>query len=142
MGYTHYWERPRNFTPAEFSEVCAAASKILETTSCPVFGHNGKGPPEITSGRVALNGDATRDLEHETFEITRSKPDYEFCKTARKPYNVVVTALLTYLSNAWDFRVDSDGDPSDWDAGVALAEQALGRRFYNPMVLESLRGAA
>ncbi|MDQ3024402.1 MAG: hypothetical protein M3R04_08485 [bacterium] len=146
MGYTHYWTQTRDFTLEEMGDIAASAWRIIAEADCDVCGpHGDEGtPPMLTKTTVSLNG---RDEHaHETFhfEATRQEPyaggepGWSCCKTACKPYDVVVTACLTFLSVDYGFEVSSDGEVEDWEAGVALAEQALGRKFANPMIVNAL----
>jgi len=94
---------------------------------------------------IRFNG--VEDDGHETFILTRTKRakyDYEsqeeydvdgafdFCKTARKPYDVLVTssllAAMRIANGAW--VVGSDGDEYDWEKGIALVTKVLG---YDPV---------
>lgn len=52
---------------------------------------------------------------------------FDFCKTAAKRYDVVVTVVLATMQNRIPagFDVHSDGEPEDWVAGVALARVVL-----------------
>jgi hypothetical protein len=49
-----------------------------------------------------------------------------------------VVACLTFLQADYGFEVSSDGDTEDWAAGVQLAEEALGRQFANPLIVEQM----
>ena len=57
-------------------------------------------------------------LGHETFEIQRrvKKKEFNYCKTARKPYDLMVCACLILLK--WYFKdkvsISSDGGMRDW----------------------------
>ena len=55
------------------------------------------------------------ELSHETFILKRKKCN-EFCKTARKPYDLMVQAcLILFLAHfPDDAQVSSDGDSDDW----------------------------
>jgi hypothetical protein len=58
----------------------------------------------------------------------QSKRGNDFCKTARKPYDVAVTATLCYLATvAESHTVSSDGHGRDWLAGLEEARRALPR---------------
>lgn len=101
---------------------------IVRTTNVPLAGPMGDGEVEWNDGRVALNG--MDEDAHETFSFPPSR-DWCFCKTAYKPYDVVVTAILI-ASNAicpGAFSYGSDGDASDWEAGLNLARRALGTKW-------------
>src|SRR5205823_9190589 len=55
---------------------------------------------------------------------------WDFCKTARKPYDLAVTAALSYLCTVPDpaaFTASSDGDGKDFLEGLAEARRALPR---------------
>jgi hypothetical protein len=162
MGYTHYWTQTRNFTTDEMRDIGDKVRKIIaaaegmklpytdysgypkppRTTEIPVVicGGMGEGDPEITSERVWFNGQGP-DYDHETFGFNaRRKPDdWGFCKTARKPYDVVVVACLTFLATDYGFEVSSDGDHEELQAGVDLCCQALGKDYAHPLTIEVLR---
>lgn len=165
MGYTHYWGQKRDFTQDEMLKIGEDVRTIIATASGRAFpGRDSDTPtgslviaggagergslPQIDDKTISFNG-LGPDLDHETFmfDAKRSMPydnapadrlGWAFCKTARKPYDVVVTAVLTYLAADWGFEVSSDGDVPDWDLGVKLAEEALGREFSNPLIVEQL----
>ena len=52
---------------------------------------------------------------------------FNFCKTAAKPYDLVVTAILVLAEHFSEghFKVSSDGDPEDWAEGLALAREVV-----------------
>ena len=93
MGYTRYWTRTDEPITQEFVD---AVNKIIADarkkgiTTC---GWDGTGEPEVTLERIALNGPEENDLGHETFTIT-NESEWNFCKTARKPYDYVVRRIL------------------------------------------------
>jgi hypothetical protein len=114
-----------------------------------VRGSDGKGDPIVTDELVSFNGDATFagdsgdgddvDMSHETFHLPRvyepqdwQRPDdcgryFDFCKTARKPYDLAVTAALITLRHHFpEVGVSSDGVAADWTAGLALCRSVLG----------------
>ena len=86
-------------------------------------------------GGIGLNGKG--DNAHEEFTMrehfTENEPN--FCKTARKPYDVVVTACLAVLKYRLGefFNVSSDGRSDDWTNGVELARKVLRRKVPNPI---------
>lgn len=154
MGYTHYWRSTRTLTTDEMGDIAGMARRIIaEAEGKPgehnyddsparplvICGGNGTGKPELTKERIVLNGQGP-DLDHETFAISREVTDFEFCKTAQKPYDVVVTAILTVLATSYGFKVSSDGEIEDWQRGIDLAERAVGRQYANPLVIAMLLG--
>jgi len=78
-------------------------------------------------------------MSHETFYLPRvyepqdwQRPDergryFDFCKTARKPYDLAVTASLIALQHHFpEVGVSTDGTGDDWTAGLALCRSVLG----------------
>lgn len=152
MGYTHYWTRTRQLSKDEMLTIGAKVRMIIsEAEGKPtdtaggyhdepveIAGPRGDGSPDITKNWIGLNG-AGDELSHETFAIDPS-PGSDFCKTARKPYDVVVVACLTFLATDYGFRVSSDGDHDELQAGVDLCCKALGRDYAHPLTIEVLTG--
>ena len=63
MGYTHYWERPRNNAGSAymFGLLALDAKKIIaegERDGIRIRNAYGEGEPEFNEARFALNGDA------------------------------------------------------------------------------------
>lgn len=142
MGYTHYFTQTRDYTPDEWAGVCEDISTLLRFSinaqGIPIGNASGDRPskPEIGPERIRFNG--MGDDAHETFVVNRIRtldewqsPDrlgWDFCKTARKPYDTVVTAALCYLSTVCEtHEVSSDGSGKDFVPGLELARQALPR---------------
>lgn len=117
--------------------------------------------PVITADRIAFNGggepydaEGESELSHETMELERarkhdewddkSRDPFRFCKTARKPYDLVVCALLIVANHhagerlEWDdgaleprvvpgaWSVRSDGDARDWQPALEFVASVLG----------------
>lgn len=147
MGYTHYLTPPAEIDPAAFRAIGADVRALIaalpatapngytdepaelplavtvETLDDDLIAFNGAGP--VIDGRNLAAGDwpgesRRFDLAHEDFWLQRVG-GWMFCKTARKPYDVLVTAaLLSVAYHVRAARVKSDGDAPDWAAGVAL----------------------
>lgn len=134
MGYTHYWDlkNPTSKTKQQFIDVMMDVEMIMNSLpkfstsagghykSYPLVLRNGlgEGVPVITSQEIIFNGDGSEGLDHETFIFSFVNPDDQsgFCKTARKPYDLVVCAVLISLANRVDgFECSSDGDWEDWE---------------------------
>ena len=131
MGYTHYWKHNKQ-EDGKFEEAVMHCNKILavkESMLADAFGDN-----ELETSPEQLRFNGRGEDSHETFAVRNENNDFDFCKTAYKPYDVVVTACLTVLSNTLDnFKVSSDGDESDFEAGVSLAEEVTGLKLKNPL---------
>lgn len=139
MGYTHYWEAaPGTVADKEaFGHTLVDAKAIIEEAGRQgiviVREYNEPGTdPELTEGHIWLNGEG--EDGHETFVFDASPGPFTFCKTARKPYDAVVTAIL--LSAQLHFGdalgISSDGDWDDWKPGRTLYEVATGREPVEP----------
>lgn len=175
MGYTHYFTQNRNFTHDEWGTVSADVRSILQYAQhdcgIPLADCEGapKTSPLIDADIIMFNG--LGDDAHETLVIRRSirtvaeyagqTLNWDFCKTARKPYDDAVCAVLCYLGSVTRrddpktgdpimgseaFSTSSDGDGSDFLVGLDMARKALPRvanQLDVPMpVMESDRWCA
>jgi hypothetical protein len=137
MGYTHYWYQDPKLDADKFAAASLDIAKVIEKSEASLAGNMGDAgtTPNIGPEIIALNG--VEDEAHETFMIepTAKKQEWEsdedpkvfsFCKTARKPYDEVVTASLAVLKHHLGdaLRVSSDGDFDEWSEGLALAKAA------------------
>jgi len=90
----------------------------------------GEGNPVIQETELWFNGDGDKGLDHETFSIHWRKPaNFDFCKTARKPYDIMVGLSLLILQKYLGQKVltfSSDGDDEDWAEIYAVYEKAMG----------------
>ena len=147
MGYTHYWTHKSRFTTDEWRTIREDINSILTaaTESGIVLGDTSGDSPLaafnfIDGGDSVIGFNGLGDESHETFMIyqkrrpldagqDKSRHGCDFCKTERKAYDVAVTACLVYLESYYPkkFLASSDGNVTDWQAGLALAKQALPR---------------
>ncbi len=142
MGYTHYWNQSRSFSREEWSQIRSDFEELKDVQhvqGIPLG--NGSGEPgtapEISDSKIWFNG--VGDDSRETFclnRVRRKKQSWQsaagndFCKTARKPYDLAVTAALCYLTTVPDpaaFTASSDGYGKDFLDGLAEARRALPR---------------
>lgn len=85
------------------------------------------GQPEIGVTNVDFNG--IGDDGHEPF-VFPGEPGFNFCKTAYKPYDEVVTACLLVARDHFPPKVlaiSSDGEWADWGKGEKLYRSVFGR---------------
>jgi len=154
MGYTHYVRRPvKNAGSAYmFGKLALDAKKICDYANANgirIRNGEGLGEPEFTEFHFSINGDAEgfsddgRDLAHETFywagipeqrEHRKGDPEYfSFCKTAYKPYDAVITAILIRAKTIYGscVAISSDGG---WDSDELYSDGygswAKGRELY------------
>lgn len=108
-----------------------------------IKGGQGEGEPEITPSLIWFNGDGSKDLDHETFVLklfdlgnfqSNSDIDKEgvfgFCKTARKPYDLLVCVSLMVAKHhlGADFKISSDGDLAEWQEAIDFYEKLFKRK--------------
>lgn len=153
MGYTHYWRQYRDFTDEEWDYAREFFHKGLELLSedlsfqttahdwgndpVSIRGPQGTGEPLCNENEIGFNGCKSLDLDHESFYVQKIASGYVwsptqrffFCKTARKPYDVLVVAMLMMFHemNPW-FEWSSDGGDQHAPAMDG------GRRLYNAIV--------
>ncbi len=136
MGYTHYWNQKT--VPTHYKEkvnkvlievqILLERMPLMATTAGQdgdekiiLCGGDGTGKPDISNERICFNGDEKRGLDHETFhyEFNEETLDFDFCKTARKPYDMAVCLCLLSLANHIEgFEFTSDGDIDDWQPAI------------------------
>jgi hypothetical protein len=144
MGYTHYWRQQRDFTDTEWQEL-TRLTKLITADGRGVLARHPYDDHTLTIDDESICFNGIGDEGHETFLITkkkRVKEDYEeqhaydkkgafnFCKTAHKPYDKYVVAVLCALYNLSDAppqsnrsahpmsEITSDGNTEDWTEGL------------------------
>lgn len=153
MGYTHYYKHKEKLTHEEIDKIVSLSKQIIdnlpehslssdgEFADYPIVlcsNHCGKEKaPIVNSTEININGKSGEDdLGHETFYIRfdSTRRNY-FCKTARKPYDYVVQAILaichTVAPKKFDIR--SDGDKLEWEWSVNTASKILEMELINPI---------
>lgn len=154
MGYTHYWRKEKKLNKEAFKKYRADVAKViaeLEGTSPHQFASgcdytitlvNGSAQPgtkpEVSADNVVLNGCDTDG--HETFyfdRVSEGDPEdglvFDFCKTARKPYDLAVTSCLILAKYHFPkTEVSSDGDHEDWADGLAVVNRLFPEYTIKP----------
>jgi hypothetical protein len=129
MGYTHYWYRPEELDGNIYPSFVADALQLAEEWDRNQGNGHLAGPageegtdPEFSRTTVSFNG--LEDDSHESFIIPQMFPKdgyrstdeagrlFDFCKTARKPYDALVCAVLIAFKHHFGDTVviSSDGD--------------------------------
>ncbi len=158
MGYTHYFRQHRSLSQPEWQGVINAFAKLLRNlpehsmsaggyykeVPLVIRGLTGTCEPIINDRYIAFNGDegtlsGLESMEHESMVLNRIKDAEDedsrwFCKSARKPYDLVVCALLIVVANiATDaYKMGSDGGPEDWEPSLAWVNEVLGEHWRLP----------
>ena len=140
MGYTHYWKFGSDIDQKKYARALTKCRKIIKNSPVKLGNCEGKNNPVLTNG-FCINGFG--DEAHETFGMGK-EPDRglyggDFCKTACKPYDVIVVACLCVLGQdlGKQISVSSDGDLQDWVEGQALASKVLGKPVTIPKAVSN-----
>ena len=129
MGYTHYWSFP-TINNKTWARIRAAVEEVVEDVPGLQLEFDNPEPPLIGREEIRFNGRG--QYGHETFRVERDNPiGFNFCKTARKPYDEAVTAVLCIVGHhlgamKGPHYISSDGSFSDWLEGRELATKVLG----------------
>lgn len=94
MGYTRYWNRTEKPITEEFCEKVNEIIKNSEKKGIKIRNGLGANKPIVTMDKILINGDGNHELDHETLAITNTESGFDFCKTARKPYDYTVRNIL------------------------------------------------
>lgn len=154
MGYTHYWtfKKPQR---GDAQKVERAYQRAIKACNVVIRAYNdqfergdfrrlsGFSAHSKGYGGLQINGRGAQ--AHEDFMLREHfKQNFEpfgrgfhFCKTARKPYDVVVVACLIILKKylGSNIVVGSDGQEEDWKDGQGLVHRILGKIFAVPAEL-------
>lgn len=144
MGYTHYWCRKEDLSDG-WEEFINDVKKVYENflkVELKIAGGFGVGEPVFDENMVWFNGEG--ELAEQTFYLPRiilenGKKGYlvlekvfcfTFCNTDRKPYDILVTAVLILAKRHFDkkIKIASDGNWRDWKEARELIERTLGYR--------------
>jgi hypothetical protein len=142
MGYTHYYYLPEVIEQDTFDAIVADIQKVTKASGVTLSGDWERLiPPVLDDDMVLFNG--VGEGAHETFYFSQTwTPAYpgrephrddagrifHFCKTARKFYDIAVTAALIVVKHHLGelAHVSSDGENADWQPGRDLAQSTLG----------------
>jgi hypothetical protein len=122
-----------------FKEFAGEANEILRTaeTNKSIQLANGLGDKlgEWTADEEGVRFNGFGDDSHETFSVLPTDHGFNFCKTAYKPYDDVVVAVLIALFRTCGpvVKISSDGNYSDWAAGSHLYQMATQRSAIIPI---------
>ncbi|CAI7649616.1 unnamed protein product [Penicillium palitans] len=121
MGYTHYyaihgWDTPE--WQKAWAQLIQDVPNIIKEARVPLSGpteDEDEITPVVMDSEKGINLNGVRGNAHERFVLC--KPGHwNFCKTARKPYDVVVTSILLriWLLAPKNLDLGSDGGYEDW----------------------------
>lgn len=147
MGYTHYFRMKSAPSQSQWGELTASLNKIV--SSLPESSESAGGyyndhmlrlvpagsdnfdALTIDSNTIRFNG--AGEMSHESFSLSINGDEMGFCKTNRKPYDLVVCCALIlaehYAPGCWS--VSTDGDAEDWIPALALVRSVLDDNSIN-----------
>lgn len=142
MGFTHYFTQGKPASNEQWQNFKKDAEVVIEHAKNNlniVLMSNDSNGVILNDDRVNLNGDERYDLDHETFYLQKHSQGSNFCKTARKPYDLVVTSLLLlaheHMPDSYNIR--SDGKFNDWQDAMELNAKLFGYAFKLPESVDS-----
>lgn len=119
-GFTHYWELKKG-TPKLSKECMEDVNKVIEKYKDIIqYENDNKKKPIVTDTLIRFNGIGEDGHETFYFEVPPKEEEFSkfkdgflfnFCKTARKPYDIVVCKLLLILKAELqdNMKLSSDG---------------------------------
>lgn len=151
MGYTSYWRKTATIPCNAWSKIIADTLKVYNHPSVNSLIQQDNDVPSqpiananlICFNGIGENGHESfyfkKDFDNESLRYSGNNRDFGFCKTARKPYDVVVTAILwIVVKHTTHVKVTADGGFQDFLPGLRLAE-ACGVDFPQRIVHRMLR---
>lgn len=143
MGYTHYWkvspEAARQLLqkwPFILRDAKAYCDEVSRRDGIVIqFEDDDACPAAFADDAIQFNG--ADSLGHETFIFSPSESKFEFCKTAGKPYDVMVLGVLCIAKHhaplldvtSDGFGVSTSGEPYSREE-VGRVAKALARCGY------------
>lgn len=142
MGYTHYWSFNKYGNSQEREKKYQQAIKDCQKVTRYIYNKMDVKLSGYTAhckigqyGGLFINGKG--DDSHEDFIMREhyNQNEGNFCKTARKPYDLAVTACLAIMKYRLgdNINVGSDGDSDEWSEGVEIAKKVLKRKIQVPV---------
>ncbi len=148
MGYTHYWTFTKvkgktKETEELYQKAVKDCQRIILAYKKEFGGLAGYSAHTKLGQYGGIDFNGAREEGHENFvlrEQFKENYSFNFCKTAQKPYDEVVTACLIILSHYLgdNIKVSSDGYQEDWQSGLELVKKVLKRvkKFSIPKNIE------
>lgn len=140
-GYTHYYTWKQKPDDASLKACIADMNRLIEARKSilvsPDLPESTPGSLKLSETNIDFNGIGKN--AHEPFVFPYVLPDHDsfnFCKTAWKPYDEVVTACLIVARDHFPpsvLEISSDGSWADWSRGAILYSSVFGRPARDPI---------
>lgn len=157
MGYTHYWymKKDKRVSNKKWNKLTRDVKLLLDGS--PILERakqNDKFQIGLFWNDLSITDNEIRyDGGHETFVLERKPKNhpwraeeewvFNFCKTARKEYDGLVTATLLLAKHHLgdEIKIKSDGDEQEWAEG-AWGDVPSGYEFVKEILNETDAKAA
>lgn len=139
MGYTHYFEQKKAVDDQTWKKITNDAKKIVEALKNELptmkLGTDDPNGQIFNNDRINLND---VNYGHETFYLPRKDYNFNFCKTAQKPYDFAVCCilLLAHYHAPEHYNISSDGTSEDWSVASDFNARTLGYAYRLPPALQ------
>ena len=127
MGYTHYWTYKKVASDLTISKVLDEIKELLEINNLMklITSEDLSTIPIFNKELILFNGIERFACDIFLFDFTEPN-EYIFCKTNRKPYDIIVSLVLLSLSNnIHEFTFSSDGTLEDWNFAIYTYEKYI-----------------
>lgn len=144
MGYTHYYRfnKKSKLTADQkeklYQKAIKDCHKIVKFCKKNVVNLSGYSAHCKVNQYSGLNFNGVGEDGHENFVLREHLNQNEIfmsCKTARKSYDIAVTACLCLLKHRLKdlIEVESDGTPDDFNLGLDLSRLVTKLKINNPL---------
>ena len=115
MGYSHYWKIHKEIPLQYFKKIQSADIAFAELSDTHLNISLSTHPSHLYLCIEGIDKEAK-----ESFYLTPMAVQFDFCKTAMKPYDEVVVATLNYAGTFEFFEWWSDGNKQDHRKAINL----------------------
>tara|TARA_S200000501_G_C20852844_1_gene756439 strand:- start:288 stop:716 length:429 start_codon:yes stop_codon:yes gene_type:complete len=129
MGYTHYWKNTYPLTVNQWSDLLKTTTDIIVRSNVPVSLKSSffMSPPFDNQSSMRSQShitiDGFKNDAYETFYLTPQAVEWDCCKTAQRPYDTIVVAILNHAAaRIPGFYWSSDGKKHEHLAGLHLQD--------------------
>lgn len=139
MGYTHYFKQNKPVDDQTWQKIINDCKKIVDNLKNELpsikLGSDDPNGVMFNSERINLNDIYSG---HETFNLPKKDLNFNFCKTAQKPYDLAVCCMLLIVHHhAPDYYdISSDGTSEDWSVAIDFNARTLGYAYKFPPSLQ------
>ena len=141
MGYTHYWSTKKRPTKKQWDAIKREVGKLFATKEAFKtirYEGNRNTAPILNDEFIRFNGRG--ENAHETFLFTRDITKFEFCKTARKPYDKFVCGVLIvachFAPDCFDISSDGCRDDLEWVEALEFLKSVSFEHYEIPATIE------